>query len=196
MQVAGHAQGWRAIEVPNGMTDGALKFLHRAEVVVVGGFGLEVSPVPLDEVQFGCVRCIPDQGHSVAVIGEKALNHLGVMNGTVVEEKKKMLAGVGPAEPFEVRHKAGRVLATWKMDVETSEMGIEGTENSNPAVLSSRRDHGLFTDQPPHPAQAGIEVELALVFKEEDISLGVTSPFLSAASRAFFACRTARRDWR
>jgi hypothetical protein len=117
-----------------------------------------------------------------------------VVNGTVVEEEEKMLVRIDLAEPFEMRHEAGRVLAPRKMNVKSPEQGVQGTEDGDSAILSGRRDHRLFADQPPHSTQAGIEVELTLIFKEEDIALGVTSPFFAAASRAAFACRTARRD--
>ena len=191
--MAVHVEDEGSVEIPHGLADRLLQFLHRAEEVVVDGFGFEMAPVAFDEGELRGVGGVPDQAETGAVVRDETLYELGAMDAAVVQEDQELTAGIRPAQRLEVGHEAGGGLAPADMGMEAAGKGIERAEDGKAAVLPGGGHLRLPADQPPHAAQAGIEMELALVFKEEDVPVGVPVPFFRAASRWAAAQRTARR---
>lgn len=70
---------------------------------------------------------------------------------------------------------------------------VQRAEDRNALILTGGRDSWLRPDAPPHPAQAGIEMEFALVLEEEDMPVRSTHGFFNAASRSRRARATSRR---
>lgn len=88
------SEGMRCVgvECVDVLHDGLLKTLDRLEEIVADGRSLEVSPEPLDQVQVGCIRGVPDDLHMITTVVQELANAFRVMNRTVVHQQRYLFA--------------------------------------------------------------------------------------------------------
>jgi hypothetical protein len=115
------------------------------------------------------------------------------MNRAIVEEKVDVPTFVTVQDEAQKLKILNASFAIRQKGSQSSANGIQRTEDRDATILTGRRHLTGFADRPPHPAQAGIKMEFAFVFKQEDVSVGVTGDFFKAASRSRRARRTSRR---
>ena len=129
--------------------------------------------------------------HFLGMIGKKAARDFGAMNRAVVEKEVDVAAFVAPQQMLEKDDEFGAALTVGQQERDATGQGVECAEDGRAAILSRRRNGAVLADQPPHAAQAGIEMEFAFILEEDGVTVGMGRDFFKAASRSRLARRTA-----
>lgn len=172
------------------LADRGFEIIEGAEVVVVNRLGFEVTPVPLDAVEFRRVRSIPDRCQFLRMIGEKPADDLGVVNRAVVKEEVDVAALISAKEMLQKGDEVLPSLAVGQQERDTTGQGVQRAEDGRAAILTGGRDNALCADPSPPAAQTGIEMELAFVLEDEGTAAGTGGDFFKAAFRSRLARRT------
>ena len=102
-----------------------------------------------------------------------------------------MSAGETLQQVAQESQKVRTALALCQKDGQSARQRVESSKDGHPPILPGGRDKGLLAQRRPHPTQAGIEMELALILEDEGESLRVEDRFFKPASRPLRALRTA-----
>ena len=172
-----HPECFRAVQVTHRVAGSLLYRRFGLEVVVVDGLFLEVFPVALDEVQFRGVGGVPDHSQLAPVVSQEALNVLGVMNRAVVQEEENVAPSMSAQQQFQVCPKRHTVFRRCGVCQQVPGQGVKGAEHGQALILSCGRNERLPPPTRPHAAQAGIEMEFALVLEEKHVAVWMAPTF-------------------